>query len=97
MFCEPEACQAFYDKYPNGIVLDKEKRNIIFVEKDKESNPISSQLSFSLSLGSTRVVRAVGVDMNVTMGQLLKLATTSNRKVEKILDDYVPGEVSFIS
>ncbi|EAW13836.1 uncharacterized protein ACLA_068640 [Aspergillus clavatus NRRL 1] len=92
LFCDHEACQAFYDKYPNGIDLDKEKRKTVFVEMGTEVDVISSQLSFNLSIGSTRVVRAIGVDMSITMAQLLKLATNNNRKVEKILDSCVPGD-----
>lgn len=92
LFCEPEACQAFYDKYRNGIFLDKDRRNVVFVEKGQNVDIVGSQLSFNLSVGATRVVRAVGVDMNITMGQLLKLAILNNRKVEKILDHYIPGE-----
>ncbi|GFF90346.1 LOW QUALITY PROTEIN: hypothetical protein IFM47457_08459 [Aspergillus lentulus] len=92
LFCDHEACKAFFDKYPNGIDIDKEKRKTVFVEMGKEVDVISSQLSFNLSIGSTRVVRAVGVSMNINMGELLKLAGTNNRKVEKIVDSCVPGE-----
>ncbi|GFF86290.1 hypothetical protein IFM53868_04762 [Aspergillus udagawae] len=92
LFCDHEACKAFYDKYPNGIDIDKEKRKTVFVEMGKEVDVISTQLSFNLSIGSTRVVRAVGVSMNINMGELLKLAGANNRKVEKIVDCCVPGE-----
>ncbi|GAT24097.1 similar to An02g14160 [Aspergillus luchuensis] len=92
LFCEHEACQTFYDKYPNGIDLDKERRITVFVEMGKEVDVVSSQLSFNLSVGSTRAVRAVGVDMNASMAQLYSMACGSDRKVEKILDSYVPGD-----
>ncbi|OGM46281.1 hypothetical protein ABOM_005319 [Aspergillus bombycis] len=92
LFCEHEACKAFYNKYPNGIDLDKERKVTVFVEMGKEVDVVSSQLSFSLSTGATRAVRAVGVDLDVTMCQLSELATGNHRKVEKILDNYVPGE-----
>ncbi|KAF4258885.1 hypothetical protein CNMCM8812_006077 [Aspergillus fumigatus] len=92
LFCDHEACKTFFDKYPNGIDIDKEKRKTVFVEMGKEVDVISSQLSFNLSIGSTRVVRAVGVSMNINMGELLKLAGANNRKVEKIVDSCVPGE-----
>ncbi|KAF7155066.1 hypothetical protein CNMCM5623_005274 [Aspergillus felis] len=92
LFCDHEACKSFYDKYPNGIDIDKEKRKTVFVEMGKEVDAISSQLSFNLSIGSTRVVRAVGVSVNINMGELLKLAGANNRKVEKIMDSCVPGE-----
>ncbi|KAE8360238.1 hypothetical protein BDV27DRAFT_161849 [Aspergillus caelatus] len=92
LFCDPEACKAFYDKYPNGIDLDKERKVTVFVEMGREVDVVSSQLSFSLSTGATRAVRAVGVDLDITMRQLSDLAAGNHRKVEKILDSYVPGE-----
>ncbi|GLB13734.1 hypothetical protein AtubIFM61612_001146 [Aspergillus tubingensis] len=92
LFCEHEACQAFYDKYPNGIDLDRERRITVFVEMGKEVDVVSSQLSSNLSVGSTRAVRAVGVDMKASMAQLYNMACGSGRKVEKILDSYVPGD-----
>ena len=95
IFCEHEACKAFFEQYPNGIDLDNGKT--IFVEMGKAVDVISSQLSFNLSVGSTRVVRAVGAEMDIGMGQLMKLASMNNRKVEKIIDTYLPGDVSPIS
>ncbi|KAE8166360.1 hypothetical protein BDV40DRAFT_296493 [Aspergillus tamarii] len=97
LFCDPEACKAFYDKYPNGIDLDKERKVTVFVEVGGEVDVVSSQLSFSLSTGATRAVRAVGVDLNITMRQLSDLAAGNHRKVEKILDSYVPGEARNVS
>lgn len=93
-FCEPEACKTFYDRYPNGIYLDREKGLSAFVEIGNEVDVISSQLLQYLSVGASRVVRAVGVSENISMGQLHKISTLSNRKVERILDDFVVGEVS---
>lgn len=93
-FCEPEACKTFYDRYPNGIYLDREKGLSVFVEIGNEVDVISSQLLQYLSVGASRVVRAVGVSENISMGQLHKISTLSNRKVERILDDLVVGEVS---
>lgn len=95
LFCDPDACKAFYDKYPNGIDLDA--RQTVFVEMGTEVDVISSQLTQYLNVGASRVVRAVGVDMNLTMGQLLKISAGTTRKVEKILGQYVPGEVSLHS
>ncbi|KAL5334534.1 hypothetical protein BJX70DRAFT_402508 [Aspergillus crustosus] len=91
LFCDPDACKAFYKRYPNGIDLDKERKLAVFVDLGEDIDVISSQLSHSLSVGSTRVVRAVGVELDVTMNDLVKIATASSRKVEKIVDAYVPG------
>lgn len=68
----------------------------MFVEMGSEVDVVSSQLLYNLSVGASRVVRAVGVDMNITMGQLLKISSMQNRKVEKILDNFVPGDVSLL-
>ncbi|KAL4964684.1 uncharacterized protein BDV14DRAFT_200735 [Aspergillus stella-maris] len=91
LFYDADACRAFYDKYPNGLDLDRERKFTAFIDLGEEVDVISSQLSFNLSVGSTRVVRAVGVDMEVTMSEIVKIATASNREVEKIIDNYVPG------
>ncbi|KKK12671.1 hypothetical protein ARAM_006322 [Aspergillus rambellii] len=91
LFCEHSACKAFYDKYPNGIVLDKERKLSVFVDMGTQVDVVSSNLSFNLSVGSTRVVRAVGVDMEITMTNLFEIASANNRRVEKIVDTFVPG------
>ncbi|RAK73970.1 uncharacterized protein BO72DRAFT_451076 [Aspergillus fijiensis CBS 313.89] len=96
LFCEADACKAFYDKYPNGIDLDREKKLTVFVEMGQEVDVVSSSLSFSLSVGATRVVRAVGAQMDVNMEKLVKLATSKNGKLEKMIDTYVPGEARSI-
>lgn len=90
-FCDHEACKAFYEKYPNGIGLGQSN---VFVDIGQEVDVVSSQLALSRSIGATRVVRAVGVDLKVTMDRLHQIATGNNRKIEKITDNYVPGEVS---
>lgn len=91
LFCDHEACKAFYDKYPNGIGLGP---NNVYVEIGQEVDVISSQLAVNRSVGATRVVRAVGVDLGITMAQLYQIAAGNNRKIEKIVDSYAPDEVS---
>lgn len=97
LFCDAETCKTFYDKYPNGIVVSKDGRQVVFIEMGKEVDIVSSQLSVHLSNGATRVVRAVGVDLHISMDDLFKVASAGNRKVEKILDSYGPGEVGRLS
>jgi hypothetical protein len=94
VFCDAAACKSFYDKHPNGIDLGKEKNLAIFVDLGREVDVVSFQLSLALSAGSTRVVRAVGVNINVTLAKLVKLTTGANRRLGKIIDTYVPGCVS---
>ncbi|KAL4806435.1 cryptococcal mannosyltransferase 1-domain-containing protein [Aspergillus unguis] len=91
LFCDPAACRAFFDRYPNGIDLDKERKLTVFVDLGNEVDVVSSQLSHNLSVGSSRVVRAIGVEMDVIMMEIVRIAAASNRKVEKIIDNYVPG------
>ncbi|KAL4732899.1 hypothetical protein BDV11DRAFT_176209 [Aspergillus similis] len=91
VFCDAATCKSFYDKHPNGIDLNKERNLTVFVDLGREVDVVSSQLSFALSAGSTRVVRAVSMKINVTLAELVKLATGANRKLEKIIDTYVPG------
>ncbi|KAF9883203.1 hypothetical protein FE257_003860 [Aspergillus nanangensis] len=92
LFCDADACQAFYDKYPNGIDLDKEKKITVFVEMGDEVDVLSSYLSFVLSVGATRAVRAVGVSMDISMAAMVQLGSGNNRKIEKIIDTYIPGD-----
>ncbi|KAL2000905.1 hypothetical protein VTN02DRAFT_2474 [Thermoascus thermophilus] len=92
LFCSAEACKTYYDKYPNGIVLSRDTKQVVFVDMGKDVDVVSSQLSLSLGMGATRVVRVVGVDMHISMDDLLKVASSGPRKVEKILDSYAPGE-----
>ncbi|RAL05095.1 uncharacterized protein BO80DRAFT_452026 [Aspergillus ibericus CBS 121593] len=91
LFCSPEACQAFHEQYPEKINIDRERALTVSVEMGKDVDVVSSQLEFYLSVGSTRAVRAVGVDMETSMGQLYKIASDNGRKVEKIVDVFVPG------
>ncbi|OXV09850.1 hypothetical protein Egran_02385 [Elaphomyces granulatus] len=92
LFCDATACKAYYDKYPNGIPLGRDGRNVVFVDLGREVDVMSSQLSNYLSAGASRVVRAVGLELNLSTEQLFDLASASHRKVEKIIDTYVPQE-----
>lgn len=94
LFCDAAACKAFFEHYPNGIDLDKERKLTVFVDLGIDVDVVSSQLSQNLAVGASRVVRAIGVGMDVALTEIVELATASNRKVEKIIDGYVPGAVS---
>ncbi|GES64428.1 hypothetical protein ATEIFO6365_0008049800 [Aspergillus terreus] len=96
VFCDADACKAFYNKYPNGIDLDKDRKMTVFVEMGSEVDIVSSHLAFNLSVGATRVVRAVGVDLGLSMVQLLQVASVQSRRVEKIIDHYVPGDARHV-
>ncbi|EER24153.1 hypothetical protein CPC735_055230 [Coccidioides posadasii C735 delta SOWgp] len=87
LFCDPAACQRYYDKYPNGIEVNVSGRKaIIFVDWHKEVDIVSSRLRESLRLGATRVVRAVGADLALNMKELADLPERLNFKLEKVID-----------
>lgn len=93
-FCDHKACEAFYDKYPNGIGIGSHS---VYVERGTEVDVVSSQLAINRSAGATRVIQAAGVEMDATMAQLYQIASGQNRKVEKIVDSYIPGQVRPVS
>ena len=97
LFCDAAACKAYYDKYPNGIALSKDGHNAVFVDLGREVDVLSSQLSNYLAAGASRVVRVVGLEPNFSMEQLVGIASTSRRKVEKIIDTYIPQEVTALT
>lgn len=92
-FCDPKACDAFYENYPNGIVIGS---SVVFVDRGRDVDVVGSQLTHNLSKGATRVISAVGFSMNTTMARLYQLANTHNSKVEKIVDNYIPDEVNLL-
>jgi hypothetical protein len=95
LFCDAAACKNYYDAHPNGLVIDRlGRRGVVFVELGKEVDVVSSQLRTSLGIGATRVVRAAGVDMALSMQTLFNLAGDKGLKLEKIMDDWAAGEVS---
>jgi hypothetical protein len=88
-FTTPEACDAYYTKYPNGIAVKYKGRNcVVFVEKTTDVNVVSGMLQGQLEAGASRCVRAVGADHDWGMGALIKLAEAKTRKgkVEHIAD-----------
>lgn len=93
LFCDARACRAYYDKYPNGIHVGPGGRQTIFVDMGQEIDVVSSQLTLALSTGASRVIRCAGVDLKTSMSNLFEMASANNRKVEKIVDTYVSGEV----
>jgi hypothetical protein len=88
-FTTPEACDAYCNKYPNGVVVKFKGRNIVlFVEKTTDVNVVSGMLQGQLEAGASRCVRAVGADHDWGMTALIKLAEGKTRKgkVEHIAD-----------
>lgn len=98
-FTTGDACDAFYDRYPNGIAFKNEgKSYTAFVDKAKEVDVVSGMLQGHLDCGATRCVRAVNVDEDWGMRALHRLAegVKKNRKVEKIIDSFANGVRSVV-
>ena len=93
-FTTGDACDSFYDRYPNGIPFKFEsKPYTAFVDKSSDVDVISGVLQGHLDCGATRCVRVAGVDEDWGMRSLHRLAQGSNpqRKVENIVDSYRNG------
>ncbi|EGD88708.2 hypothetical protein H112_03629 [Trichophyton rubrum D6] len=82
-------CKTFYDKHPNGIDFDYNgSRGTVFVDIGKEVDIVSSRLVECLDIGATRIVRAVGAPLNVSIAQLVEMIDTRKWHLEKIIDSY---------
>ncbi|EEP75901.1 conserved hypothetical protein [Uncinocarpus reesii 1704] len=92
LFCDPAACKKYYDSYPNGIDVNLNGRKAtVFVDLYKDVDIISSRLQDSLGLGATRVVRAVGADMALSMKDMVELVEGRGFKLENIIDVFDAG------
>ncbi|KAF7507759.1 hypothetical protein GJ744_010060 [Endocarpon pusillum] len=91
IFVDADACDAFFDAHPNGIVFKnpKTRRNhVVYVNKGQDADVVSSVVRAYLDCQASRVVRATGAHEDWGMGALYKLAESKNRKVETIVDTY---------
>ncbi|KAL1953810.1 hypothetical protein VTO42DRAFT_2137 [Malbranchea cinnamomea] len=93
VFCDAAACRRYYDMYPNGLEVNHNGRTaVIFVDMDsREPDVMSSRIREAIEKGSSRVVRAIGADLNLSMVNMINLAEGNNLKLEKITDIYVPS------
>ncbi|KAM5476046.1 hypothetical protein MauCBS54593_000729 [Microsporum audouinii] len=88
-FCDAADCKAFYDKHPNGIDVDHNgSRGTVFVDIGKDVDIVSSRLVECLDIGATRVVRAIGAPLDVSIAQLVELIDSKKWQLEKIIDSY---------
>jgi hypothetical protein len=91
IFVQADACDAFYNAHPNGLVFKnpKTRRNhVVYVDKGQEVDVVSGVMQAYLDCQASRVVRATGADEDWGMRALYKLAESKNRKVETIVDTY---------
>ena len=91
IFVNPDACDAFFNRYPNGIVFKNprtRRSHVVYVGKGQDVDVMSSVLQAYLDCQASRVVRATGADEDWGMRALYKLAESKNRRVETIVDTY---------
>lgn len=85
LFAYADDCQRYCDASANGIKYKKDGRDLVaFVDKGKDVDIVSGQLSSYLEQGFTRCVRAVDVLDKFAPGDLRMKAEFKNRKVEGI-------------
>lgn len=90
-FVRADACDAFFDAHPNGIVFKNPKtrrKHVVYVDKGQDIDVVSGILQAYLDCQASRVIRATGADEDWGMRALYKLAESKNRKVETIVDTY---------
>lgn len=73
------------------------RKAVVFVDKWKDVDVVSSRLQESLRLGATRVVRGVGVDLGLNMQSLATLAEERKFRLENIIDVFDGITVSYLS
>jgi hypothetical protein len=90
-FVTADACDAFFDAHPNGLVFKNPKtcrNHVVYVDKGQEVDVVSGILQAYLDCQASRVVRVSGADEDWGMRALYKLAESQGRKVETIVDKY---------
>ncbi len=99
IFTSADACDKYYDKYPNGFeVRFQGKRYPVLVNKGENVDVISGMMQGYLDCGATRVIKVSQVDEEWGIVALNKLAEGKNkvRQVEAVLDAYRNGVRSFL-
>ena len=90
-FTTGEACDKYYDKYPNGMdVRYKSKKCSVMVSKRDNVDVVSGMMQGYLDCGASRVVKVSGADDDWGIVALNKLAKGGKqaRQVEAITDTY---------
>ncbi|KPI34949.1 uncharacterized protein AB675_3855 [Cyphellophora attinorum] len=94
-FTTGDSAQAFYNKYPNGLIVRMSgKKYVATVQMGENVDVISDKfpqpgvMKRYLEVGATRVVRATGADEDWTPRALRKMAEGRGRKLEAIADLY---------
>jgi hypothetical protein len=97
-FTSADACDRYYDKYPNGLdVRHQGKKWPVLVHKKDGVDVVSGMLQGYLDCGASRVVKVSNADDDWGIVALNKLAKGKDdaRQVEAVLDAY-HNEVSLL-
>ena len=95
----------FYDVTANGIVYKSDSESTHYAETrlDTEPTPVSSYVQAWFTQGATRCVKAIGVDLIISLQSLQALAEGqsssrghSTRKLERLEDSMNARGVSII-
>ena len=97
MFLNPEDCARYNTATANGIVYGKDKAGrelVAFTEMSKDVNVIGGLLKGFIEAGVTRCIKCIGVEEDVSITTLTKMAERKNRKLEGIEEIETRGGVS---
>ena len=101
LFVVPDECSQFCNDNSNGLVYGKEeyenrktKELFVFVKPHVDVDVVGGQLKEAILQGVTRCVRVIWADTAYTKYDLWKLAENKTRKVEHIVDELKPVEIT---
>lgn len=97
LFCDADACDRFYNRYPNGMNVRYNGLSAsLFVDKGTEVDVVPSMLTGLMEIGASRVVRASGLNLNIGMKHMVNmLSNLKTLKLERIIDAYDGSDVSY--
>lgn len=84
LFLDADDCLSYYNKTSNGIELPGDSLRVIWVELAKQVEPVSSMVRTYVERECSRCVRAIGIDDDMSIASIMKLAKAKGRTVEHI-------------
>ena len=100
-FTSADACDKYFQKYPNGFdVRAQGKKWPVLVNKKEDVDVISGMLQGYLDCGASRVVKASNADEDwgiVALSKLAKGKDNNTREVEAVFDAYHNEVSSFMA
>ena len=84
LFLNADDCLSYYNKTSNGIELPGDGLRVIWVELAKTVEPVSGMVRTYVERECSRCVRAIGVDEDMSIASVMRLAQGKGRTVEHI-------------